>query len=127
MSGSLGLLLGEAATDWLPPPPPPAPAAPSPAAAPLGELLPPFRAASFARSALSRSLPIIGPLLLGSLFSSCCASPRFRACTRQHAQRITTEHHAFLIQTNDIPHLARLISMHRSPQQHTAHLDSPLY
>lgn len=76
INGSLGLLLGDAAVLWLLLPP----AAASIAGAPEGEAAP-FLAASLARSALSLSRPIMGPLD-ASLFSSCCASPRLRACAR---------------------------------------------
>ncbi len=81
--GSLGLLLGGAGL-WLVLLLLPA-AAISVASAFGGD--PPFLAASFARSTLSRSRPIIGPLFDVSLFSSCCARPRFRACmrTQSHA------------------------------------------
>ena len=79
INGSLGLLLGDAGALWLLLPPP-AVVASAARAPPEGEA-PPFLAASFARSALSRSRPIMGPLD-ASLFSSCCASPRFRACQK---------------------------------------------
>ena len=49
----------------------------------LGGEAPPFLAASFARSTLSRSRPIMGPLFDVSLFNSCCARLRFRACMRK--------------------------------------------
>lgn len=65
--GAFVLLLGEAAEVWL-------------VLAAAAAAFSPFRAASVARRALRRSLPIIGPVFAGSLSSSCCANPLFLAC-----------------------------------------------